>query len=1457
MNKLYFSLLTATFLLMAFGLQAQNPDSKEIIDGRLYIDGLPVFTEADMAPFANLPELTLTPASRGRNLPVVVDNSQRPWFRPIFDQVALECGQASAVSYTFTYEINRLRDLPANIPSNQYVSHFVYNWSGNGTGQAGAFFDSWDIVKHVGTPNVPDYGGSLSYGGSARWMSGYDKYYNSMKNRLWDFYSINVTTVEGLTTLKHWIDNHLEGEATGGVGNIYSSVLSANATLPAGSPEAGKHVVLQMATYANHALAIVGYHDSIRYDINNDGQYTNHLDINGDGVVDIRDWEIGGVKIANSYYASSWGDAGFAYCLYSALCRTLPQGGCWNGSVHVIKAKENTEPQLTFKVKLTHNVRNTLKVMAGVAVTPGATEPEFIIDFPILDYQGGAKYMTGGNNELDKMLEFGLDVTPLLDYIQTGQQARYFLLVNEKDPGNSGTGLINSFSLIDYTDGMIIETPCAQSNVPLTENGLTTLFVSSSVTFTSPQVLNVDLPPATINEPYSNQMIGSQGTSPYQWKIKQKYNDQSGTYVFPIVNGQQLYPNNQTDGYVTKTIDFDFPFYGKNYQDITLHADGYIMFREDHYPWTYLVNQFNLFRNMRCIAPLMCNPIGVGGGGMWYEGNSQKATFRWKTSEYGTSNMQNFAVSLYPDGKIEFYYGDINIASWNRWFVGISEGDDFNYELNDISNTSLPASSSMITYEPDYDFTEMSITEKGLFNGVPTQPYEASEINFQLTDANGMKNTKMLLFSTDGANNVVIRDVFVQAGDNSIIENGETVLLSVQLKNIGQEPALVTSMKIAIDDAYVTLIDSLETLTTIQPGQTVLLENAFSFSVTNDVPNNHDLIFNTTVQDATDVYSSHIYLKAYAPALAIGNVTFNDGNNGYPEPGETIAVMVNIKNTGGGRAINVQAHLINADPYVSITQPNASIAFINGNTTGVAIFEVTVAENAPLGYNCMFGVTATADYGFTAEGYFGMAIGYSLEDFETGDFSQYDWEMSGNAPWIIDNFDPYEGQWYMRSGVIGHSQNSEISVTMDVLIAGQISFYYGVQSENNYDFLKFYINGEMKAQWAGDTGWGYAEFDVPAGETTFRWDYVKDYSVSTGMDAGFIDFITFPPSGQETMAVSAGPDMSICEDQNPVIQGFIINAATILWTSSGDGTFDDPAATHPVYTPGPNDINNGIAELTVTAWDSQNNPTSDAMLLSISWLPDVFACDDLQACDNQSAVQISGTVTNAIVHVWLSDGDGTFGNDNSLATDYFPGANDRLQGTVELTLVGMSLQPCTGSIEDGLTLSFVPAPEVTFDTLPVLGTNMPPYELTEGNPAGGIYEGPGVIDGWLYPDIAGIGLHTLRYTYTDDNGCSESAQQTVEIVLYVDIASAMRHEVTIHPNPGTGLFTIYGSGLFDDPFQLKLIDAAGYVVMDKPLAPLPAGEPLLLDATRFTPGIYYLQLIGSDGVVIKKLVISR
>ena len=59
--------------------------------------------------------------------------------------------------------------------------------------------------------------------------------------------------------------------------------------------------------------------------------------------------------------------------------------------------------------------------------------------------------------------------------------------------------------------------------------------------------------------------------------------------------------------------------------------------------------------------------------------------------------------------------------------------------------------------------------------------------------------------------------------------------------------------------------------------------------------------------------------------------------------------------------------------------------------------------------------------------------------------------------------------------------------------------------------------------------------------------------------------------------------------------------------------------------------------------------------------------------------------------------------------------------------------------------------------------------LGGGTPAGGVYSGPGVTDdgnGMTYsfdPAAAGVGTHTITYSFTDANGCSGSASDSINV----------------------------------------------------------------------------------------------
>src|SRR5512133_2275101 len=204
-------------------------------------------TSDELFVLSNVPLRELPQEYKGPNAPLLppgIDNSTQPYFRPITSQTGYECGQSAGVAFNFTYEIDRLRNLPANTAANQYPTHFVWDFLNSGDNYVGAsFFDSWEIVRALGTMNVTEYGGSLGYGGYKRWINGYDVYHSGMNNRLTAVKGIRCDNPEGLQTLKYWLYEHLEGSTIGGVGNIYGQYFgSVSTTLPAGTPEAGKYV---------------------------------------------------------------------------------------------------------------------------------------------------------------------------------------------------------------------------------------------------------------------------------------------------------------------------------------------------------------------------------------------------------------------------------------------------------------------------------------------------------------------------------------------------------------------------------------------------------------------------------------------------------------------------------------------------------------------------------------------------------------------------------------------------------------------------------------------------------------------------------------------------------------------------------------------------------------------------------------------------------------------------------------------------------------------------------------------------------------------------------------------------------------------------------------------------------------------------------------------------------------
>ncbi len=205
------------------------------------------------------------------------------------------------------------------------------------------------------------------------------------------------------------------------------------------------------------------------------------------------------------------------------------------------------------------------------------------------------------------------------------------------------------------------------------------------------------------------------------------------------------------------------------------------------------------------------------------------------------------------------------------------------------------------------------------------------------------------------------------------------------------------------------------------------------------------------------------------------------------------------------------------------------------------------------------------------------------DGFESGNFSQLGWVTSGNVPWIVTNTVVAVGQWAARSGQMTDNQVSQQMSSLMLttnLSAGNVTFDYRVSSEPIYDYLKFSVDGLEVQRWSGEVGWATFVYPITAGEHTLRWDYVKDPTLSAGLDAAFLDSVNLPfglPINETTPAVlqiMRLPDgRLLLEIHGQVDREYLIQASTDLnvWqtiatrvASGGVIQFTDPdAGEHP------------------------------------------------------------------------------------------------------------------------------------------------------------------------------------------------------------------------------------------------------------------------------------------------------
>ncbi|MDA3910636.1 MAG: T9SS type A sorting domain-containing protein [Bacteroidales bacterium] len=1441
MKKYYFILISV--LLTVSLTQAQN----KYPEGKYSTDSLKPLTNKEQQKLRMLPELKLPTQYKNMSLPYAVDNSTQPYMRDIFNQSGLDCGQAAAVAIGFTYEINRLRNLASDQLSTTYPSYFVWNWENGGNGWYGvSYYHSMDILRMVGTPNLDVYEENVNGGDGTRFMSGYDKYLHAMTNRIRGAYSINVSDEEGLENFKHWLDHHHEGSNVGGVAFFYSQYQSPSNTLPTESEHAGEKVITSWGSSPNHGMAIAGYNDSIKYDYNGDGQFTNHIDINNDGVVDMKDWEIGAVLMNNTYHsypANDWGNEGYAWMMYRTLALDRYSGGIWNNTVNVLKAKENYAPQLTMKIQMEHNKRQRVKMNVGMTTNLSSDEPMYLLDFPIFDFQGADQRMQGGSDEGAEFMEFGYDLTPFLNYLQPGETAKFIFQLEEDDPDSTGTGEFISMSLIDYTGATPIETDCGQNNLALVDNGMLKVPVTASINFDPPEITTESFPVATIYEPYSHQLLATNGTEPYSWSWDMDFEIENEIGTYPSLSGSSI----STGGanYAEYELPFEFPYYDSVYSSIYVYKTGAIMMEALPTDLPYNSDDDVVFFNRKMIAALYMEENGsLGSPALQSVENADNVHFIWSSTDY------QFSIRLYEDGSIKMYYGDNNLSDHQRFVAGASSGDQEFAQILPISNAESIQNGLIYTLTPHQIPDEFAISEDGLVSGTPTQQYLAEPLPVRVKDENNLINKKIVPISTDG----FIIDYAFHTTNNDVLETGETATMDITLINETEENITGVSVSLSSTHPAVTITDDTEFFGDIDAASTPSISDAFSFDIGHECEDGEELDFIIHVTSDQENWERPITEIVYAPKIVALNAAIDDGDNGRLDEGENADYLLTVSNAGGGDIQNVSFLLTSDDEYLTINTSSEFSANLPSEAQDILSFNLSADAATPLGHVAPMMLYVNNDnYSDSIQLY--LSIGLIVEDWETSDMEQFSWYTEGTADWFISDDTSFNGSICLESGDINDSQLSTVKIGVQVLTQDTIRFHRKVSCEQdanntNWDYLAFLIDGVEQARWDGEQNWEQFSYPVSSGFRIFEWKYIKDGSVSNFEDCAWIDDIIFPS------IYDAPPQAFVSVDsiykQMPMET---TDTDTIFISNIGGGIlgYNLELRNVPENTQGGKSIagstlscsaDNFIMgesvnwDLTVTNGSTDSEWIKNIMINFPSGMEIISATDFYDSNDTLFSNEILG---DGVIITWFNETDAGWGiitggetATASISADIAEDFSGDLE--IEYQFVGDIYGADPHYINDILVIEN-------------LG---PPIDWLQISPESGQAHQPNTDSIILHWDTHGMepGMYEaeLMVYLTND---TLIIPVSLEVTWPVDIEPITENMLEIYPNPTHDILYINLNGI-DEKSELEIIDIQGRVIMKQSLNA--NQKNTRLNCQDLPQGSYIIRFISGDHIMQRKFI---
>ncbi|MCX6296677.1 MAG: T9SS type A sorting domain-containing protein [Bacteroidetes bacterium] len=251
-------------------------------------------------------------------------------------------------------------------------------------------------------------------------------------------------------------------------------------------------------------------------------------------------------------------------------------------------------------------------------------------------------------------------------------------------------------------------------------------------------------------------------------------------------------------------------------------------------------------------------------------------------------------------------------------------------------------------------------------------------------------------------------------------------------------------------------------------------------------------------------------------------------------------------------------------------------------------------------------------------------------------------------------------------------------------------------------------------------------------------------------------------------------------------------------------------------------------------------------------------------CSGDSVI-IAGTY-ESLSGTYINNYVSSFGCDSVVTTILMVQPNYSISRSISIcsydsVLLSGSFQTIAGIYIDSLfstygcdsivttSLSVNAAPIVVFDQTVSICDTASAFILTGGTPLGGTYSGIGVSAGIFSPSVAGLGTHTITYSYTDLAGCSDSDTSTITVTVCLGVNELNSDSYfSVYPNPFQDHIVIISNT--NENLELQITNVLGESVLFQKIN---KGKTEI-NLADLSTGIYFIQSTTAGITRVQKLI---